>query len=415
MELSFIRCASCRSLVPASAKTCRMCGAPIADDTEPTSKKLGSIESDAGAREVFQKAKSAASAPTQNPVSENPLSGFMRDDADFEEETEDLDDIEEEFSEEDQEDFGDENFDDQMFDDSSDDDDSDEYLDEDNEASEEYSYPGDDLDFPEFDEDLDEETEQFQSSGVQRESFEPSSAYGAPVAGQSSKQKTSLTKEQPSEEISVKSSRKDFRATDLSATPEPQPFENTAAATVRPDQRRVGRSRFEQFKPDESAPEAFKPEQTKPEAEKSLPGKPSYSSADRPVTRAKTQPEKPDLGASQSEPNSEVEIGKDGALRGWLVMLEDGGQSVELRTGKLLLTSSHIRDQNELVIEDPSVSVPHAMLHVGDSKIRVFDLVSEYGTSVERNGRLEKVDNFADLNDRDYLILGNVRLLVVLI
>ncbi|MCS6961878.1 MAG: FHA domain-containing protein [Deltaproteobacteria bacterium] len=105
-----------------------------------------------------------------------------------------------------------------------------------------------------------------------------------------------------------------------------------------------------------------------------------------------------------------------GVLRGWIVNIDGKGQSLELRTGKVLITSATLRKENEIVIEDDSVSVPHAMLHIGQGKdIQVFDLVSERGTFIERKGLKEKVENNAFVKDRDYLIFGNVKLLVVLI
>lgn len=385
MELSFIRCSSCRSLVPASAKTCRMCGAPIGEEVEPKSKTVGSIESDENAKKLFQKARSSSTEMSTGLDFSNPLSGFLKEESDLDENGDDLKEIDDGYDlQEDEEEFLDDGFDDEMFHDSPSDGES-----ENRESGEELSFPGEDLDFPDFDEELeyeDDESIRTDSQTSRQWKSEQSSLDEADFVNSSP---SSRPLSQDLKAGSAKTGGTALQASDV----EPKSREDTEHS----------KSRVAQHQKSQSGKAAWV------ETEKLV------SQHTKPTRSQKSQPVKENIEEREHESGTEIDTTTLGALRGWLVMLEDGGQSVELRTGKLLLTSSHIRDQNELVIEDPSVSVPHAMLHVGDSRIRVFDLVSEQGTSIERNGKLERVENFADLNDRDYLILGNVRLLVVLI
>lgn len=385
MELSFIRCSSCRSLVPASAKTCRMCGAPIGEEVEPKSKTVGSIESDENAKELFQKARSSSTEMSTGLDFSNPLSGFLNEESDLDENRDDLEEIDDGYDlQEDDEELLDDGFDDEMFHDSPSDEES-----ENGESGEELSFPGEDLDFPDFDEELeyeDDESIRTDSQTSRQSKSEQSSLDDADFVNSSP---SSKPLSQDLKAGSAKTSGTAFQASDVELKSR-EDAEHSKSRVAQHQKSQTGKAAWV-------------------ETEKLV------SQHTKPTRSQKSQPLKENIDEREHESGTEIDTTTLGALRGWLVMLEDGGQSVELRTGKLLLTSSHIRDQNELVIEDPSVSVPHAMLHVGDSRIRVFDLVSEQGTSIERNGKVERVENFADLNDRDYLILGNVRLLVVLI
>ena len=69
-----------------------------------------------------------------------------------------------------------------------------------------------------------------------------------------------------------------------------------------------------------------------------------------------------------------------GRLVGWLVSYDDeSGDSIELREGKCFVTSEGKRNQ-DIVINDDSISAPHALLRVSPSEgVLVQDLMSDHG------------------------------------
>jgi len=114
----------------------------------------------------------------------------------------------------------------------------------------------------------------------------------------------------------------------------------------------------------------------------------------------------------------EIESPRDqlGKLLGWLVILDgQNNQSVEIRVGKFLLTQKQLR-QNDLVIDHPSISIPHAMFVCSEEGIYVQDLLSSHGTYITRgNAKEKKIDDQFELKTRDKIRFGQVETLLILI
>jgi pSer/pThr/pTyr-binding forkhead associated (FHA) protein len=114
----------------------------------------------------------------------------------------------------------------------------------------------------------------------------------------------------------------------------------------------------------------------------------------------------------------EIESPRDqlGKLLGWLVILDgQNNQSVEIRVGKFLLTQKQLR-QNDLVIDHPSISIPHAMFVCSEEGIHVQDLLSSHGTYITRgNAKEKKIDDQFELKTRDKIRFGQVETLLILI
>ena len=76
-------------------------------------------------------------------------------------------------------------------------------------------------------------------------------------------------------------------------------------------------------------------------------------------------------------------------LAGFLICFDDDamGDYLELRTGRIIVTSEHEGSGNALVIDDPSVSAMHAIMRVSiDAPVQILDQLSESGTIIRRCG-----------------------------
>ena len=138
----------------------------------------------------------------------------------------------------------------------------------------------------------------------------------------------------------------------------------------------------------------------------------------------KSQPKDSQASASpipdhfKQKASLQIESPRDqlGKLLGWLVILDgQNNQSVEIRVGKFLLTQKQLR-QNDLVIDHPSISIPHAMFVCSEEGIHVQDLLSSYGTYITRgNVKEKKIDDQFELKTRDKIRFGHVETLLILI
>lgn len=105
-------------------------------------------------------------------------------------------------------------------------------------------------------------------------------------------------------------------------------------------------------------------------------------------------------------------------LFGWLVSYQDStGASIELREGKALLTGSSLK-KGDLVIDAPSISTPHAMFIMrADSGLFIQDLMSERGVWVRRKGQdtYQREEDGVVLNHGDWVRFGDEEFLVSLV
>ncbi len=107
-----------------------------------------------------------------------------------------------------------------------------------------------------------------------------------------------------------------------------------------------------------------------------------------------------------------------GRLYGWLVSYSSSeGQAIEIREGKVFITSAALKG-NDLILEDESISTPHCMLAVSaQSGFQVQDLMSERGVFLRRRGAetyKREYEAFMVAHG-DWLRFGDVEFLVSII
>ncbi|MEN9847069.1 MAG: Inner rane component of cytoplasmic domain [Pseudomonadota bacterium] len=130
----------------------------------------------------------------------------------------------------------------------------------------------------------------------------------------------------------------------------------------------------------------------------------------------------PDRGPARAEAqaSSGPKTGKmrPGRLFGWLVSFESpDGRAIELREGKFFVTGSSIR-RTDLVIEDASISTPHALMSVSaDHGLLIQDLMSERGVFVRpgERGQYKREDGVVELKHGDWVRFGDVEFLVTVV
>jgi pSer/pThr/pTyr-binding forkhead associated (FHA) protein len=108
---------------------------------------------------------------------------------------------------------------------------------------------------------------------------------------------------------------------------------------------------------------------------------------------------------------------RPGRLFGWLVSYENpDGRAIELREGKFFVTSSSIKG-SDLILEDPSISTPHALMSISDAGLLVQDLMSDHGVFVRAgdDGSYRREDGVIRVSHGDWLKFGDVEFLVIIV
>lgn len=140
-------------------------------------------------------------------------------------------------------------------------------------------------------------------------------------------------------------------------------------------------------------------------------GRPEERAQDRPNDRAQEQRE----GQASGPKTGKM---RPGRLFGWLVSFESpDGRAIELREGKFFVTGSSIRP-TDLVIEDPSISTPHALMSVSaDNGLLIQDLMSERGLFVRagERGQYKREDGAVEVKHGDWVRFGDVEFLVTVV
>lgn len=107
-----------------------------------------------------------------------------------------------------------------------------------------------------------------------------------------------------------------------------------------------------------------------------------------------------------------------GRLFGWLVSYEHAdGRSIEIREGKFFVSSSSIKG-NDLVLDDASVSTPHALMSISsESGFLLQDLMSDRGLFVRsREGaHYQREEGIVQVQNGDWIRFGDVEFLVTFI
>lgn len=109
---------------------------------------------------------------------------------------------------------------------------------------------------------------------------------------------------------------------------------------------------------------------------------------------------------------------RPGRLFGWLVSFESpDGRAIELREGKFFVTGTSIRG-TDLVVEDPSISTPHALMSVSaDNGLMIQDLMSDRGVFVRSGdrGQYQREDGPIEVRHGDWVRFGDVEFLVTVV
>ena len=113
------------------------------------------------------------------------------------------------------------------------------------------------------------------------------------------------------------------------------------------------------------------------------------------------------------------EEGVHGKLCGWLVNYADPkGVAVELREGRFFMTRSSLKN-SDLVVDDESVSTPHALISVSGpgETVRVQDLLSDRGVFMRRRNsdNFQRISDAVNLEHGDWVRFGEVEYLLCLI
>ena len=105
-------------------------------------------------------------------------------------------------------------------------------------------------------------------------------------------------------------------------------------------------------------------------------------------------------------------------LIGWFVSygIELTGKAFEIREGRKFIGRQQLRSF-DLVIPDSAVSTPHCLLQVDEHGVHLQDLMSDQGTFIKKTGEREfrKIESSVVLKHGDVLKLGSFELVVCLI
>jgi hypothetical protein len=108
---------------------------------------------------------------------------------------------------------------------------------------------------------------------------------------------------------------------------------------------------------------------------------------------------------------------KAGRLFGWLVSYEHpDGRAIELRAGRFFVTGTSIRS-TDLILEDQSISTPHALMSITENGLQIQDLMSERGTFVRCQGEAQYIreEGVIEIRHGDWIRFGDVEFLVTVV
>jgi hypothetical protein len=439
-ELTFIRCPECRSLVPAMSSRCRMCGATLAKDNKSASSDNSNQEQiPQPTRSRQPTVSSSSSSDLTNQLNalrqENDSSVLTHNSAqnEVENNNDDLVDPLEDFLSEDENDFdNDENqtpSDGSSDDDSNDDDFNLADSDEDEDLDEEFD-DLDDLDDLEedFDSDLEEEFDEQPVSpeGNSKEVTKIAEPVIDTAALAAAKQKVE-EEFKPKTRVVVEQGRGKFSKGLSFGAPKNKEIEN------KPKEQQVVLAPEKDLpKPVEQVQTSFVSESVTVENNKIEEIKTVNKDIEEVIMQPKLKPEQEytepttkstptsfSVAATNNQSKDTHKKGDQlGRICGWLVSFADSnGKSIEIREGRFFVTSTALRG-TDLVLEDTSVSTPHAMFTVSaDGGIVIQDLKSDRGVFVREQNKTtyhREYDSVV-LNHGDWVRFGDLEFLVSVI
>jgi pSer/pThr/pTyr-binding forkhead associated (FHA) protein len=92
------------------------------------------------------------------------------------------------------------------------------------------------------------------------------------------------------------------------------------------------------------------------------------------------------------------------------------GRAIELRAGRFFVTGTNIRD-TDLILEDQSISTPHALMSITERGLLLQDLMSERGTFVrsQDEAQYRREDGIIEVQHGDWIRFGDVEFLVTIV
>ena len=345
-ELTFVRCPSCRSLVPAVSSRCRMCGAGL-DASDELAGDESATASTPDARASRSAAPKGSSATASAPVEEELEAATDSEEEDFNDPLGDYL---------------------QDFDDANDDEDGDD-------ESEEIA---DELAAEAAEEELEEVLEEAPAPVAAATAAAPK------LKVENGSKKGGLSFRKNREEPTT-------RATEPRPTSAPAPAP-TASPAAEPH---MSKSRVV----------------TPPAARERPPVKERVAarSSERELDDAMTQAPSPSFTRKRDQA---------GRLYGWLVSFRNAnGNALELREGKFFVTSSSLKE-NDLVLDHPTVSTPHALVSVSSERgLLVQDLMSDRGVFLRASDddTYRKEEETFRLEHGDWIRFGDEEFLVTLV
>lgn len=464
-ELTFVRCPTCRSLVPASAARCRICNATLEAGGKPAASEPPAPQGRARQKTVSAAAEEVRSmvtgAPPAEPVSKpatpapaqqeaapvaaasnsasddeafDPLGAFLQDlDAEepksaagappvsekieppvtsrFEDDSDDEDD-----EEDDEDDFDLDIFDDPAFD---------ELLrDDDPEPTSKVAESNADgeSDISDDFEDLLEDPVDSEEPAVE---VQPEVKPEAPAPPrrerpiQEPPRQVAPREAAPREEVSrprasEPAGRESKAARPVDKQPEPRSRVETPAPARPPRPQIGGAAPRPEIKP------RVNPEPVGRERVASQPQRPPQQETRRVEQReAPSRVEQPvrEERVTNASSGPRTNKMKPGRLFGWLVSYENpDGRAIELRVGRFFITGSSIRG-SDLILEDQSISTPHALVAITENGFQLQDLMSERGTFVRQQGEAQytREDGVVEIRHGDWIRFGDVEFLVTIV
>lgn len=404
-DLTFVRCPSCRSLVPASASRCRICNNPLdgLGKEEPDQAKSGGrvrqktiTASPQEVEAVLQAAQSAASKPPpQQPVAASPQAAAAEQD-DFDPLGAYLHEIESGVAPEPQVE----------------------------------TKPASSVPSP-----LDDDDDLFDLDIFDEPISEPAPAAARaaePVAAAPVREAPPVVRAEP--EPPVEARPKPDAPPQRQAPPAPERPRESRPPQPQQNGGQPGTRSFGGGEQRRQEPPAQRQEQRPPKQNQNQnQGFQAKQNQQQPQQRREER--KPDRPPRQDPPRREQEARRDaehdrppvagpktgkmrpGRLFGWLVSYENpDGRAIELREGKFFVTSSSIKG-SDLILEDPSISTPHALMSISDAGLLVQDLMSDYGVFVRAgdDGSYRREDGVIRVSHGDWLKFGDVEFLVIIV
>jgi len=107
-----------------------------------------------------------------------------------------------------------------------------------------------------------------------------------------------------------------------------------------------------------------------------------------------------------------------GELIGWFVTYGDNkkGEAIEIRSGRFFISSGKVRE-DDMIVNHDSISTPHCLVKSGADGIQIQDLMSEAGTFVSKAGSKDYLQllESAKLAHGDSVKFGEYEVLVCLV